>query len=284
MQLGIFAKTFSRPTLSGILDAVQSHSLNCVQFNFTCVGLPTLPEWIDAGLVHQIRCELQTHKIAMAAVSGTFNLIHPDIQVRQDGLRRLKLMIATCRQLGTSIITLCTGTRDPENMWRSHPDNNSPKAWRDLLTSLSEVLSVAEASDVRLAFEPEIGNVLNSAQKGRRLLDEIKSSHLKVVMDGANLVQSGGLQRMNDTLTEAFALLGDDIAIAHAKDLDREGEMGNVPAGKGLLDYDHYLSLLRTAGFEDSLILHGLDEKDVAESVGFLRERLLTRHGNKSAV
>ena len=38
-------------------------------------------------------------------------------------------------------------------------------------------------------------------------------------------------------LDEAFALLGRDIVLAHAKDLDHDGEAGHLPAGKGLLDY-----------------------------------------------
>jgi len=46
MQLGIFAKTFVRPSLEATLDAVASHGLSCVQFNMACVGLPTLPEAI----------------------------------------------------------------------------------------------------------------------------------------------------------------------------------------------------------------------------------------------
>ena len=38
MQLGIFAKTFPRPTLEETLDAVASHGLTHVQFNMSCVG------------------------------------------------------------------------------------------------------------------------------------------------------------------------------------------------------------------------------------------------------
>jgi hypothetical protein len=34
MQIGIFAKTFVRPTLAATLDAVVEHGIGCVQFNF----------------------------------------------------------------------------------------------------------------------------------------------------------------------------------------------------------------------------------------------------------
>ena len=62
---------------------------------------------------------------------------------------------------------------------------------------------------------------------------------------------------------------------AHAKDLSRDGAAGNQAAGTGLLDYDHYLSLLHGIGFDGPLILHGLVESQVEQAVGFLQERLL---------
>src|ERR1041384_3264491 len=112
MRLGIFAKTFTRPTLEAVLDAVANHGLHCAQFNFACAGLPSLPERIDPALANKVRHEMEARRITMAAVSGTFNLIHPDQLVRREGLRRLAVLASTCQRLDTSVITLCSGTRD----------------------------------------------------------------------------------------------------------------------------------------------------------------------------
>jgi sugar phosphate isomerase/epimerase len=274
MQLGIFAKTFLRPTVEEALDAVKAHGLDCVQFNFSCAGLPSMPERIDPGLARRIARAAQTRGIRMAAVSGTFNMIHPDPRQRQDGLRRLRVLAAACCEMGVPIITLCTGTRDPRDMWRHHPANDSPEAWRDLLATMTEALRIAEEADVTLAFEPEVSNVVDSAVKARRLLEEARSPRLKVVMDGANLFHAGELPRMGEILREAFSLLGERLVIAHAKDLSRDGEAGNKPAGTGLLDYDCYLGLLRQYGFHGPVILHGLSEAEVPASIAFVRGKL----------
>ena len=278
MRLGIFAKTFVRPTLEETLDAVRAYGFDCVQFNMACAGLPSLPERIEAGLADQIRQQLARRGITMAAVSGTFNMIHPDLVKRRDGLRRLRVLADNCQRLGTEIITLSTGTRDAEDMWRCHPENDSVEAWMDLAASLREALAIADDTGVVLAFEPEVANVVDSARKGRRLLDEMGSPRLKVVMDAANLFHAGELARMREILDEAFELLGQDIVLAHAKDLSHDGEAGHEAAGKGVLDYDYYLSLLDAAGFDGSLILHGLAETQVAESVSFLRRKLERVH------
>ena len=273
MRIGIFAKTFVRPTLAETLDAVAQHGIHDVQFNLACAGVPSMPDQIEPALAATIRHELAARGIHMAAVSGTFNIIHPDVEQRRAGMRRLRVLTAACHDLGTEVITLSTGTRDPENMWRRHLDNDTPDAWRDMIAALHEMVQIAEEHAVTLAFEPEVSNVVDSAVKGRRLLDEIGSPRLRVVMDGANLFHTGELPRMREILEEAFALLGDDIVLAHAKDLSRDGDAGHEAAGTGLLDYDLYLSLLRRAGYRGPLILHALAEEQVDSCVAFLRRK-----------
>ena len=274
MQLGIFAKTFVRPTLAAVLDAVKAHGLDYVQFNMACAGLPSMPDRIDPKLCDGIHQEMLARNLTMVAVSGTFNMIHPDLNERQRGLRRLGILAAACRRLGTSVITLCTGTRDPNDKWRYHPDNASPEAWRDLVVSMQSALGIAREHDVTLAIEPEVSNVVDSAVKARRLLDEMQSPNLKIIMDAANLFPVGTLQHQHRVLDEAFSLLGEDIILAHAKDLSRDGEAGQEAAGTGLLDYDDYLSLLQTSGFNGPLLLHSLAESQVDQAVKFLQQRL----------
>ena len=275
MQIGIFAKTFERATLEAVLDAVQSHGLSYVHFDMACVGPESMPDRIDPELCDRIRQGMADQNLTMASVSGTFNMSHPDPAERQHGLQRLAVLATACERLGTSVISLCTGTRDPDNQWRYHPDNGSPEAWQDMATTMQSALQAAAEHDVTLVVEPEVANVVDSAAKARRLLDEMQSPHLKIVIDGANVFPAGTLPHQHRILDEAFSLLGDDIVLAHAKDLSRDGAAGNQAAGTGLLDYDHYLSLLHGIGFDGPLILHGLVESQVEQAVGFLQERLL---------
>jgi sugar phosphate isomerase/epimerase len=273
-RIGIFAKTFVRPRLEEVLDAVGAYGLSCIQFNMACAGLDALPDEIDPALADYVQAQVKCRGLEMSAVSGTFNMIDPDLVGRRDGLRRLSVLISVAKRMGTSIITLCTGTRHPTNMWHRHADNDLPEAWEDLVSAMQEALRIAEDHQVTLAFEPEIANVVDSAVKGRRLLDDMRSSYLRVVMDPANLFRSGKLSKMREILDEAFELLGDRIVIAHAKDLSQDGEAGHEAAGTGRLDYDLYLSLLEKVNFDGPLILHSLSESQVEQSVAFLRQKL----------
>jgi sugar phosphate isomerase/epimerase len=164
-------------------------------------------------------------------------------------------------------------------MWRRHPDNDTPEAWRDMIAAMAEAASLAEAHGVTLAVEPEVANVVDSAQKARRMLDEVRSPALKICIDGANVFHLGELPRQREILDEAFQLLGDDIVLAHAKDLDHDGAAGHLAAGHGLLDYDHYLTLLHQIGFDGAIVLHGLSEAQIDGCVAMLRAKIARIEG-----
>ena len=86
MDVGIFAKIFKRATLAETLDAIRAHGISAVQFNMACAGLPTLPEQIDPALIEGIRQAMDARGLTMVAISGTYNMIHPDPAQRADGL------------------------------------------------------------------------------------------------------------------------------------------------------------------------------------------------------
>ncbi len=138
-----------------------------------------------------------------------------------------------------------------------------------MLVEVSSAADLAERHGVVLGIECEFSNVVSSAQKGRRLLDELRSPALKIVMDGANLIPPGQHLQQEAILKGAFGLLGDDIVVAHAKDILPDGSF--VAAGRGELDYSLYLGLLRESGFTGPLILHSLDETEVSDSLALLR-------------
>jgi sugar phosphate isomerase/epimerase len=241
MELGIFAKTFPRPTLEQALDAVVSHGLTHIQFNMSCMGLATLPDKLDEGSCVWIAQSLRERGLSMAAISGTFNMVDPNVSRVEHNLRRLEVLAEACRWLDTRIITLCTGSLDSHDMWKWHPENARKSTWERLVETMRAAAAIADRNEVTLAFEPEINNVVSSVMRARRLLDEVGSPWLKVVIDPANLFHSGDLSRLREVLEEAivgvwgpggrfrrtgrlteildeaFDWVGADIVLAHAK-------------------------------------------------------------------
>jgi sugar phosphate isomerase/epimerase len=275
IRIGILMGTFDTGSFAERLDGVRSSGLDCVQLSMESAGMALMPDAIPPELAKQIRSEAAARKVTLASVSGTFNMCHPDAEYRRDGLRRLRVLAEACPAMGIDKIHLCSGTRDRTSMWRAHPDNDTPEAWRDTTASMREAVDIARQAHVVLAFEPEVNNVVSSARKARRLMDEIASPHLKVTFDAANLFPKGQLPRMKEILEEAFSLIGRDIVLAHAKDLDHDGDAGHLPAGYGKLDYDTYVTLLRKYKFPGPLLLHSLTVAQLPGCVDFLRKKIL---------
>jgi sugar phosphate isomerase/epimerase len=269
--LGLLSPEFTSVSLGANLDAIAATGAVSVQFDLASAVGRTFPTELSKDIVEAIHAGFAERGLTLAALSGTYNMINPDPQARELGAEGLNRVIGWAPSLGTHLVTLCTGSRDPGNMWQKHPDNDTPEAWTDLLAQMEKALTAAEKYGVTLGVEPEVGNTINSVAKAHRLLNEIRSSQLKIVMDGANIFQRGQLPNMRQVLDEAFELLGSEIALAHAKDLDQDGEAGHVAAGRGRLDYPYYMALLKASGFEGSIILHALKPAEAKDRLAFVR-------------
>ena len=204
MQLGLFAKTFEGHDPGTVLAAVQAAGYSATQYNLACSGLPAMPDAIAPEAAQAVARAAHAHGLSLTAVSGTYNMVHPDMAVRAAGHARLEVLAAACTGMGTRLITLCTGTRDPFDQWREHPDNATPAAWRDLLAAMEVALDIAERHDVLLGIEPELANVVSSAAKARALIAQLGSPRLRIVLDAANLFEAVSLETQRRTVSEAI--------------------------------------------------------------------------------
>lgn len=279
MRLGIFAKTFSLEGPPAILSQIKKAGYQTAQWNWACAGLPSMPDEIEGGLCTEVTLAAQEAGVGITAVSGTYNMAHPDAEVRRVGAKSLAGIIDTAPLIGATMVTLCTGTRDANDQWAFHPENDSSDAWADLRESMVPAIEAAEKANVYLGIEPELGNVVSSAMHARKLMDEMKSDRLRIVIDPANLFEVAPKQEQRDLVAHAIDLLGDEIEMAHAKDRDPSG--GFVAAGMGVLDYKHYFGCLKSIGFDGDLVTHGLSASEAAGVAEFLAEHL--RNGANDA-
>jgi sugar phosphate isomerase/epimerase len=269
MRIGIFAKTFPGRDPASVLRQSAAAGFEGVQYNMACSGLAAMPDHIPDEAARAVASAAQATGQQIFAVSGTYNMIHPDPTVRRAGEARLAVIAAACRGMGSPLLTLCTGTRDPDDQWRHHPDNASPEAWRDLLASFEAAIDIAEAHDVMLGVEPELANVVSSAVVARRLIDEMGSRRIGVVLDPANLFEVAAPEERRSLVSRAVDRLADRIVMAHAKDRAADGHVAT--AGKGVIDFHHFLAALNEADFDGPLVAHGFEAAEAADVASFLR-------------
>ena len=300
LELGIFAKTFVRSSIDEVFDAIAGHGLSCAQWNWACVpGLSSLPDIVPRETARAVARAAARSDVRIVAVSTTFNLLQS--AARDRALAQLPALAEAALSIGCNLLTLCTGTRHPTDMWAYHPDNRSPQAWAEMIEGLRAASHVAARCGVRLAIEPETANVVADAPKAQRALEELGADGepLSIILDAANLYRPPMDPRTHRGIVDdALARLGPSMSLAHAKDIadpggaavapgtDDPDHYTHVAAGTGILPYAHYLdALVRAAprcvatrdGRALPVILHGLSEEQVPASVAFLRESMALR-------
>jgi sugar phosphate isomerase/epimerase len=234
MYTAIFSRTYPMKDAARVLGAVAADGYQGVQANLSSVGLASLPESLPAGLAATFGEEARNRGIRIAALSGTYNMAHPDVKFRE-------------------------ASRNEQDMWKFHPENHSAAAWADFRSELDFALSLAHESGILLAIEPEPANVIHDAKAARRILDEVASPYLGIILDAANLLLPETLGKQHEVIGEATRLLGHSLLLAHAKDIDAEGHV--VAPGEGAVDLLSFTRGLRAVGYDDALIAHGFREE-----------------------
>ena len=267
MRLGVFAKTFAGETPLEVLSAAKAAGFECVQYNMACSGLGALPRVVPEEAVEAIRAASEATGVGIAAVSATYNMIHPDVAVREAGRAAFEAIAGAALGMGTGLVTVCTGSRDAEDQWRWHPGNESAEAWEEFRAEMRLLLPIAERHGVVIGVEPEMANVVRDAARAREMLDGLPGAPVGIVLDPANLFEDVAGFRNGAVIDEALGMLSDRIVMAHAKDRDAKGRF--VEAGQGVLDFGRFLGGLRRAGFDGPVVTHGLSA-EVAPGVARL--------------
>jgi sugar phosphate isomerase/epimerase len=271
MRLAIFAKTFGRATVDECLAAVREAGLDAVQFNLSILGIDTVPQHApDDQLLAGAREAFRQAGVEAVALSGTFNAAHPDPAVRERYLARFHSVCEAAADLQIPLVTLSSGSRAADDMWRWHPENSTAQAWSDSLATLREVASIAARYDLRVAFEPERNNIVSTAELAVRMLEQVGSDRMGTIFDAANLltqeiVANGTVEA---TITDAAQRLRGAVWLAHAKEL-RFPEQ-ELPAGAGIVPWRLVIDQLDRIGYDGPLVIHGLQERDVPAALSSL--------------
>jgi len=276
MKLGIFSPEISAKTIPELFEKIKKYGFSEVQFDFLSVCEEEMPDEIPEALIETIYGLAQKNNIDIVAVNGTFNMAHPDVDIRKEGIKRLETIAAASNKLSCKLITLCTGTRNRTSMWVPHKDNGTKEAWQDMTAVMEQALKIAEKYDVILGLETEASNIVNSPEKARRLIDEMKSSRLKVIMDCANLFREGMAKKelVRPVIKEAFDLLGNEVVLAHGKDILETPGIEFTGAGKGIVDFEYFFSELAKVGYRGGIILHGIKkESDLPSCVEYIKKK-----------
>jgi sugar phosphate isomerase/epimerase len=275
LKLGIMSSVYAafpvaeaarRIKADGFVNVLCDYAFADVRFN------PAQPDWNAAKKIVQT---LEGQGIKIAAVFGYYNVVDPILERRKQERKRMEFLLQNWKRLGCPIVSTETGTYNAQSQWLDSPRNQTEEAYRECRRELASLARIAEKAGAVLTIEAYWRNIIGSIDRAERLMREVNSPGLRLVMDPCNYFRKEELPQMQSMLETMFGKLGKYVAVAHAKDVKAAPDGTDLPAaGQGVLDYPLYLRLLAQLGREIDLIVEHLSLAEVARTREFVLKQM----------
>lgn len=241
---------------------------------FTAVQAGTLPSWSEEEL-QRIRRVLDAHGIMIGELANyQRGLVSSDPKARSEGVEAFKVTIRHAATLGAHCAGISWSTRCYPGPGWAHRENRSEETWRLFVDSARQLMEEAEFRKVDVSFHPHLQGPLYSPERLRRLIDDVGSPRVKVMLDPVNFINIDTYFDNTDFLNQMFDLLGDSIVGAHAKDVHlpspaytSEGRLAvlhidEAIPGRGNLDYKTFLRRMGVLPRDTPLIIEHLSKDE----------------------
>jgi len=192
-------------------------------------------------LAEEIRTALAEAEMSCAVLGCYLNLADPDPERREktEAIYRAHLRFAG------KINAVTVGTETPPAPGAPFSDPaGSEEAFRLFVDCLRPVVRCAEEENVTVAVEPVYRHIISTPERAERLLDEIPSDRLRIILDAVNLIAPERAGEADGIIAEAIQRLGDRVSVLHMKDYILEnGQCRASACGTGNMRYGRLLSL-----------------------------------------
>ncbi|MDR3595307.1 sugar phosphate isomerase/epimerase family protein [Clostridium sp.] len=271
MRIGVRCHDVIHSNLEELSEKVGEKNLKGVQLAIKKIktGVDMNKAHITPGMAKNFRDAFVKNNVSISVLGCYINLAHPDDAELNKLLDYFKEHIRFARDFGCSIVGTETGALNREYVYG--PENNTEEAFQRTLNSVKVLVEEAEKFGVIVGIEAVTKHVINTPERTKRILDSIKSNNLQVIFDPVNLLDENNYKNQDEIIKKSFELFGDRIVIIHAKDFVIEDNQAKVvPIGKGLLNYQLVISLIKERNPYIDILLENSTAEDIDESINYI--------------
>ncbi|MBR1703662.1 MAG: sugar phosphate isomerase/epimerase [Lachnospiraceae bacterium] len=246
MQLGIrLHDTKNLPFEERIAD-VSELGFKCGHLALAKVisEFPTTDEALTPGLAMYIKNVFAKNHVDIAVLGCYLNLANPNPEKLAQITHRYMAHLRFASWLGCGVVGTETGA--PNETYTHVPECHGEEALQTFIANLRPVVKYAEQMGVVMAIEPVWKHIVCNPKRARRVLDEIGSPNLQIILDPVNLLDICNYKDQVAIVDEAIDVLGADVAMVHLKDFVVEDDkLVSVGAGLGQMDYTSVIKFMK---------------------------------------
>jgi sugar phosphate isomerase/epimerase len=246
MQLGIRLHDTKKLPLEERIADVHRLGFSCVHLALGKVitDFSTHDEALTPGLAMYLKKVFAKNEVDIAVLGCYLNLANPNPEQLHAITHRYMAHIRFASLLGCGVVGTETGA--PNEGYAYVPECHGEEALQTFITNLKPVIRYAEQMGVIFAIEPVWKHIVCNPARARRVLDEIASPNLQIILDPVNLLDISNYERQIEIVDEAIDLLGPDVAVIHLKDFTiNNGELKSVGAGFGQMNYSSLMQFMK---------------------------------------
>ncbi len=268
MKIGIRAHDMGKMDAKSLFQRAQSYGFDGIQLVVNKALIPEPPLTVEA--FESIATQQQG--VAVLLLGSYFNPIHSNQNKVNEGVFRFQKQLELAHILNTPYVASETGSYN-DDQWTYHEQNHTKMAYEHVLSVFKPLVETAEKVGKTVLVEAAYGHVIFSPHALKRFIHDLNSTHVKVIIDLYNLLNTRNHRQHTQILQEALHLLKDDIAVFHLKNYQlKEGKLVQVGLNKGLFDYEQLLPMMLKSNPDAYFIFEGITGEDIAESMAFIQK------------
>ncbi|MDN2453160.1 sugar phosphate isomerase/epimerase family protein [Lactobacillus sp. UCMA15818] len=217
-------------------------------------------ENISFGLANKVKWSLERNNIQIALLGCYVNIIHPNLTKRKREVKIFQKYLSMSSSFGSALVATETGSVDPTFHLTSN--NYKNKVIDATIEQVRLLVTSAEKCGCLVGIEPGVNHPIYNVAVTKKLVEEIKSPNLKIILDPMNLVLK---EKDNEysILVDAINAFGEKIYAFHIKDyIFSKGEKVGVPIGDGVAPLKKMLNAMNSFQSSPYVILDEIPQKN----------------------
>ena len=248
MNIGIRLHDTAPGTLDQRLGFAEKQGFTCAHLALSKAvsdfDMQRAPALLTDELAEEVRSSFAAHHMQCAVLGCYLNLADPDPESRQRTQEIYKAHLRAAPKMGALMVG--TETYANKNSHFAEPAPRSEEAFQLFMESLEPVVRYAEEVNAVLAVEPVSYHIISTPERAQRMLEELPSDHLQIILDAVNLIGPGHDGEADALTEDAIRRLGDRVRVLHMKDFTvRPNEIHSQACGTGVMRFEKLLALAK---------------------------------------
>ena len=246
MQFGIRLHDAVNVPIEERLKVVKEQGFSCAHVALSKVisENSVADSALTPGYAMYLRRLFDQNELDFAVLGCYLNLANPDPEQFKSIQNKYMANIRFAAHLGAGVVGTETGAPNVE--YKFEEACWSEEALQLFIKNLRPVVKYAEQMGVLIAIEPVVRHIVCNPVRARRVLDEINSPNLRIILDPVNLLEIYNYEKQDEIVDEAIELLGKDVAVLHVKDfVIEDNKLKSVPVGQGQFHWERVIPYMK---------------------------------------